>query len=395
MLDGNKTVENVENDKIVHMWSFDDFKDFDGLDIFAEANKMRKYKKNSKHKILNAKNALCLLLCMLCASISAQAATLEPKTGARPLGMAAFAAVADDINAMNWNPAGLSLLQKQEAMAVYASVYGDMGQSYLAYAYPTGKYGTIGVDLAFLNYGDMDWRDVSGSDIGTFSRNDYSIYASYGVRLIDSLSLGLSLGTTSVNMDSIEDSGGTGLGIDLGLMYTVASRASFAVYLENIGDVSVSGREIARQKIRTGAAVSILNRPDMGLVLALDVDEQQGKLDTLYSGVEWSIFGPSSFFVKRKLQERYVTLLKYEGIADYSEGIPEQTSKANLTIRTGIRKRLAVNESMSFSGGVTVRYLAIPKSLILKLEHAFTWHPYLETTHRFSLGLEMGQTVYK
>lgn len=356
---------------------------------------MRKYKKNSKHKILNAKNALCLLLCMLCASISAQAATLEPKTGARPLGMAAFAAVADDINAMNWNPAGLSLLQKQEAMAIYASVYGDMGQSYLAYAYPTGKYGTIGVDLAFLNYGDMDWRDGSGSDIGTFSRNDYSIYASYGVRLIDSLSLGLSLGTTSVNMDSIEDSGGTGLGIDLGLMYTVASRASFAVYLENMGGVSVSGREIARQKIRTGAAVSILNRPDMGLVLALDVDEQQGKLDTLYSGVEWSIFGPSSFFVKRKLQERYVTLLKYEGIADYSEGIPEQTSKANLTIRTGIRKRLAVNESMSFSGGVTVRYLAIPKSLILKLEHAFTWHPYLETTHRFSLGLEMGQTVYK
>jgi hypothetical protein len=111
--------------------------------------------------------------------------------------------------------------------------------------------------------------------------------------------------------------------------------------------------------------------------------------------VEWSIFGPSSFFVKRKLQERYVTLLKYEGIADPSEGIPEQTSKANLTIRTGIRKRLAVSESMAFSGGVTVRYLAIPKSLILKLEHAFTWHPYLETTHRFSLGLEMGQTVYK
>ena len=91
----------------------------------------------------------------------------------------------------------------------------------------------------------------------------------------------------SVNMDSIEDSGGTGLGIDLGLLYTIASRASFAVYLENIGGVSASDREIARQKIRTGAAVSILNRPDMGLVLALDVDEQQGKLDTLYSGVEW------------------------------------------------------------------------------------------------------------
>ena len=334
---------------------------------------------------------------LLAWTISVQAATLEPKTGARPLGMSAFAAVADDINAICWNPAGLSLLEKQEATAVYSPIYGfdsEMDQSYLAYAYPTGKWGTIGVDLAFLNYGDMDWRDDSGNDLGTFSRSDYSIYASYGVRLVDSLCLGLSMGTTSVKMGSIDESA-NGLGFDLGMLYTIASRASFGLYLENLGGVSDSDREIARQKIRTGAAVSVLNRPNMGLVLAVDMDEQQGKLDTLYSGAEWSIFGPSSFYVRRKLQERYVTLLRYEGMADYSEGLPEQVSKANLCIRGGIRKRLAVDESMAFSGGVSIRYLAIPKSLIIKLEHAFTWHPYLETTHRFSLGLEMGRTVYQ
>ncbi len=113
------------------------------------------------------RNASCLLLCVLCAwSVSSQAATLEPKIGARPMGMSAFAAVADDINAISWNPAGLSLLQKQEATALYSPVYDDMNQSYLAYAYPTGKYGTIGVDLAFLDYGNMDWRDNSGTHLG-------------------------------------------------------------------------------------------------------------------------------------------------------------------------------------------------------------------------------------
>ncbi len=349
--------------------------------------------KNQKSKITNV--SLCILL--LACSMSVQAATLEPKTGVRPLGMSAFSAVADDINAICWNPAGLSLLEKQEATLIYSPIYGsDSGidQSYLAYAYPTGKWGTVGVDLAFLSYGDMDWRDDSGSDLGTFSRSDYSIYASYGIRLVESLSLGISLGTTSVRMGTIDDPA-TGLGFDLGMLYTIASRASFGLYLENIGGVSASDNEIARQKIRTGAAVSVLDRPNMGLVLAMDIDEQQGKLDTFYSGVEWSIFGPSSFYVRRKLQERYVTLLKYEGIADYSEGLPEQVSKANLYIRGGIRKRLAVDESMAFSGGVSVRYLAIPKSLIIKLEHAFIWHPYLKTTHRFSLGLEMGQTVYQ
>jgi hypothetical protein len=309
--------------------------------------------------------------------------------------MSAFAAVADDINAICWNPAGLSLLQNQEAIAAFAPLYGSgISQSYVAYAYPTGRWGTAGVNLAYLGYGDMDWRDDSGKDLGSFSRKDYSVYASYGVRLIESLSLGLSMGTTSVSMGSAGDSA-TGLGFDLGVLYTIASRASLGLYLENIGGVSASDREIARQKIRTGAAFSVLNRPSMGLVAALDIEEQQGKLDTLYSGVEWSVFSPSSFFVKRKIQERQSTLLRYEGIADYTEGLPEQTARASLCVRAGTRKRLAVDEPMLFSGGVCIRYMVSPKPLTVKIEHAFSWHRYLGTTHRFSLGIEMGQMAYK
>ncbi len=331
-------------------------------------------------------------------TLCVSAATLEPKAGARPLGMSAFAAVADDINAINWNPAGLSLLQKQEATAAFAPLYGfdaEIDQSHLAYAYPIGRWGTIGIDLTYLDYGDMDWRDVEGSPIegGIFSRSDYSIYASYGIRVIETLALGISLGTTSVRMDTEEDLS-AGTGIDLGILYTIASRASFGLHLENIGDVSISDNEIARQKIRTGAAFSILNSPGAGLVLAFDLDEQQGKLDTLYSGLEWSVFSPSSFFVKRKLQERYANLQKYAGMADYEEGLPEQKGRTSLCIRGGIRKRLAVDEPLSFSGGFCIKYLLLPKSLALMIEHAFSWHPYLDATHRFSLGLEMGHIAY-
>ncbi len=341
---------------------------------------------------------LLVISCVLCLLLlaPAQAATLEPKTGVRPLGMSAFAAVADDINALCWNPAGLSLLQSQEATASFAPLYGDadITQNYLAYAYPTGKWGTFGINLSYLDYGNMDRRDNSGTDLGDFSRSDYSIYASYGMRLIESLSLGISLGTTSISMDSIDDSA-TGVGIDFGLMYTILSRASIGFYLENMGGVSAADREIARQKIRTGAAVSVLDRPDMGLILALDVEEQQGKLDTLYSGMDWSIFSPSSFFTKRKLQERYVNLTKkYEGMADYKEGLPEQRGRTSLFIRTGIKRRLAVDEPMTFSGGFCIKYKIRPKSLTMRIEHAFALHPYLGTTHRFSLGLEMGRMVY-
>jgi TATA-binding protein-associated factor Taf7 len=105
--------------------------------------------------------------------------------------------------------------------------------------------------------------------------------------------------------------------------------------------------------------------------------------------VEWSVFSPSSFFVKRKIQERQSTLLRYEGIADYAEGLPEQTAKASLCVRAGIRKRLAVDESMGLSGGICVKYLVLPDTANLRMEHAFSWTPYLGATNRFSLGVEL------
>ena len=381
----------------------------------TEAREMSRYTRNPRHlsvalRLLSVriasqkseiKKTLSLVFCILwlCATASSQAVTLEPRAGTRPLGMSAFAAVADDINAIAWNPAGLSLLQNQEATASYAPVFGfDTGinQSHLAYAYPSGRWGTIGIDLTYLDYGDMDWRDREGNLIegGVFTRNDYSIYLSYGLRLVEFLSLGASIGSTSIKTELTNDLP-AGVGLDLGMLYTIASRISFGLHLENIGGVSVSKNEIARQKIRGGAALSILNTPTMGFVLAMDLDEQQGKLDTFYSGIEWSIFSPSSFFVKRKIQERYAALMRYEGMADYTEGLPEQKGKASLCIRGGVRKRLAVDEPTSFSGGVCIKYLIVPESLALRIEHAFAWHPFLEATHRFSLGLEMGQMAYR
>lgn len=328
-------------------------------------------------------------------SVQSYSSTLEPKDGVRPMGMSAFSAVADDINAISWNPAGLALMLNQEATAIYAPLYGfdsGMKQSHLAYAYPTGKWGTIGLDYSSINYGDMDWRDQSGKDLGSFSRKDYSIYASYGINLIDSFSIGTSIGITSVKM-SMEDSV-TGLGFDIGALYTIASRASIGLFAENLGGVNADNKEIARQRVKLGGAVSVINKPNMGLTFALDIDEQQRKFDTLYLGAEWSAFSPSTFFAKRKIQERFFSLQKYEGVADYTEGLPEKTSKISLLIRGGIKKRIVIDEPLRYSGGFCIKYAISPK-MSVRFEHAFELHPYLDTTQRFAIGLEMGKMVYE
>jgi len=342
------------------------------------------------------KITLCLIIGILICSTLAFSATLEPKDGVRPMGMSAFSAVADDINATSWNPAGLALMLNQEATATYAPVYGfDSGikQSHLAYAYPTGKWGTAGLDFSFLNYGNMDWRSQSGKDLGSFSRKDSSIYLSYGINLVNSLSVGASVGTTSVKMNPMDDSA-SGIGFDLGALYNIASKASVALFVENIGGVSAGDREIARQRVRFGTAYSAINKPNMGLTLALDVDEQERKFDTLYFGAEWSAFSPSSFFAKRKIQERFVALQKYEGVADFAEGLPEKKGKVSLLVRAGMQKRIAVDEPFGFSGGFCVKYALTPK-MNVRIEHAFELHPYLDTTQRFSIGLEMGKMVYE
>ncbi|MGB9596233.1 MAG: PorV/PorQ family protein [Candidatus Poribacteria bacterium] len=338
--------------------------------------------------------ALMFIIAMLF-SVQSYSSTLEPKDGVRPMGMSAFSAVADDINAISWNPAGLALILNQEATAIYAPLYGfdsGMKQSHLAYAYPTGKWGTIGLDYSAINYGNMDWRDQSGKDLGSFSRKDYSIYASYGINLVNSFSIGTSIGITSVKM-SMEDSV-TGLGFDIGALYTIASRASIGLFAENLGGVNADNREIARRRVRLGSAVSVINKPNMGLTLALDVDEQQKKFDTLYFGTEWSAFTPSTFFAKRKIQERFFSLQKYEGVADYAEGIPEKSSKVSLFVRGGIKKRIAIDEPLGYSGGFCIKYAIIP-NMTVRFEHAFELHPYLDTTQRFAIGLEMGKMVYE
>jgi hypothetical protein len=347
-----------------------------------------------KQKINLLSIVLCVMVSMLICSTQTYSATLEPKIGVRPMGMSAFSAVADDVNATSWNPAGLVLMLNQEAIMAYSPVYdADITQSNMAYAYPSGKWGTFGLDFSYLNYGNMDWRDSLGKDMGSFNRKDYSIYASYGINLVSSLSVGASFGTTSISMNPMNDSA-NGLGFDLGALYNIASKASIALHLENIGGVSAGDKEIARQRLRLGTAYSIINKPNMGLTLALDVDEQQKKFDTLYLGAEWSAFGPSSFFAKRKIQERYITLQKYDGVANYAEGLPEKKGKISLLVRGGMKKRLTVDEPLGFSGGFSVRYAIMPK-LTIKLEHAFELHPYLDTTQRFSIGLEMGKMVYE
>ncbi|MBI4370850.1 MAG: type IX secretion system membrane protein PorP/SprF [Elusimicrobia bacterium] len=94
-----------------------------------------------------------LLLLVLAAAVPARAAFEDLGAGARAPGMGdAFAALADDVYALHYNPAGLAQLDRPQLGAAYSRLYtglsdgSDLGTSQLFYARPLsgGRRGTLG-----------------------------------------------------------------------------------------------------------------------------------------------------------------------------------------------------------------------------------------------------------
>lgn len=111
---------------------------------------------------------------------------------ARPTGMGeAFAGIADDANAVYYNPAGIAFLERPELTAMHAQWFLDMNYEYGAFAFPT-EYGAFGVQAATLKVEDHVKRGLDESNQGTFNAMD----AAYGISYARAATPWLSFGGT-------------------------------------------------------------------------------------------------------------------------------------------------------------------------------------------------------
>src|SRR5687767_14173908 len=102
-------------------------------------------------KRLSPARAACLtaaLLAFICSPLIASFEELP--TGGRQAGLGhAFTAIADDVYAAYYNPAGLVQIKRSEFTAYYAKLYSGLSdnssiaRSYVAYAHPLRRYGTV------------------------------------------------------------------------------------------------------------------------------------------------------------------------------------------------------------------------------------------------------------
>lgn len=159
-------------------------------------------------------------------------AYLRLGAGARPLGMGgAFVALADDVTASYWNPAGLGQLERSQLAAMYSLMSMDRMHNFASYVHPLGKIGTVGI--SWLNFGvyDIDGRDVTGIPTGTFSDSENAFLLSLGKKLAPALLIG---GNLKFLNHSLADRKATGLGFDLGAMLKIGETLRVGAVIQDI-----------------------------------------------------------------------------------------------------------------------------------------------------------------
>lgn len=157
---------------------------------------------------------------------------LKASLGARPSGMAgAFVAAADDLNALEWNPAGLSLLTPDLFHASFEHVFwfGDIEYEILSLGQAFQETSGAGLQILYRHMPDID-NDLVDEQPAKVA--DFAGTLGYGLQLAN-FSVGLNFKFLMSRMGT-EDMYGEA--VDLGMLaFFLERKATIGVAIQNLG----------------------------------------------------------------------------------------------------------------------------------------------------------------
>jgi hypothetical protein len=271
--------------------------------------------------------------------------------GARPAGMAgAFSAVADDVNALYYNPAGLNELRDVQITASHMEWLDGIRNDDVAMGMPIYGRGAWGLGASYL-YAQDEGRDNWGNSTGQFTDFDFSMQAAFSMQLGDRAGAGVVYKIYRQGYDS---------NFNMGSAFDLGTRAAFfnrrlvlALGAANLGTTAALGGFFAPlpSTLKAGAAWHFVRD------WVLDVDYSHEPVNFLSN---WR-FG-----------------------TEYSMELSETISAA---FRAGyvIGPSNAQGGLAGLSTGLGVRWSAV------QVDYAFAPQGDLGNSHRVSLSYDFGQ----
>lgn len=286
---------------------------------------------------------------------------LKIGVGGRASAMAdAFVAVANDVSALYWNPAGLSQFNENQIIFSHNEWLVDINHDFLGAVYHFDNDNSIGVAFTSLSMDKMKvTTEFAPSGTGEyFGFSDIAIAVSYSRRMTEQFSFGGTIRYLEETLDKLKM---RGVMIDLGTYYwTGLGTSRFAVTVSNFGN------DLA---------------PDGEVTLVGNRSES-----------EWQSFSPPTMFRIGFALEPYedddnrvTASIQLNHPNDNSENVTigAEYSYQNMFYIRGGYKFNVDEQNYSFGAGVT-----LPVSIAnVSVDYAFSNFTRLGSAHRFSIIL--------
>jgi len=157
---------------------------------------------------------------------------LKISPGARPVGMGgAYTAIATDINALYYNPAGIVRSRQYQIGATHTEWLEGIKYDFAGGIIPTGK-GAIGISAIYLTTGKIEGRDEQGNKSKDFYSSDLAITLTHARQINSRTQIG---GSIKIIKQTIADEDANGIAVDIGIKQEISNRLNLGLTVRNLG----------------------------------------------------------------------------------------------------------------------------------------------------------------
>ncbi|MBI5805031.1 hypothetical protein HZA73_03195 [candidate division TA06 bacterium] len=220
------------------------------------------------------KKILTIIFTLSLAAGNARAAFEDWQVGIRANAMSgAYTSIADDIEAVRWNPAGLAQLDSWQASAYAKRLWGVAGL--------TNQTASLG-----RSFGKWGGAAVSVQQVGCDLESDQAVTLSHGFGLNDQLSFGYNFNFYRIWQQDFGSA--MTLGIDVGMMAKVYRTWKIGCFGHNLNHPSLG--KIYQYDLPSGVSAGVSCIPFSGVTASAEAGKDVGKLTRYKFGAEYGLW---------------------------------------------------------------------------------------------------------